>query len=42
MKLRPLAEEYDLNICTKYQDIDNDEFIAVQILKKTEFDKFFD
>ena len=42
LRLRHLAEENDLNICNKYQDIDNDEFIAVQILKKTEFDKYCD
>lgn len=41
-RLRPLVEEHDLNICNKYQEIDNDEFIAVQILKKTEFDKYCD
>lgn len=41
-KLKPLAAELELNIFPRYPDIDNEEFIFIQVTKKNEFDKYFD
>lgn len=41
-KLKFIANESDLNIFPRYPDVDNEEFLFIQITKKNELDKYFD
>lgn len=41
-KLKSLANEFELFICSKYPDTENDEFLFVEVRKKNEFDLYFD
>ena len=41
-RLKFIADESDLNIFPRYPDVDNEEFLFIQITKKNELDKYFD
>ena len=41
-KLKFIANKSDLNIFPRYPDVDNEEFLFIQITKKNELDKYFD
>lgn len=41
-RLKSIADESDLNIFPRYPDVDNEEFLFIQITKKNELDKYFD